>query len=504
MGITPETKIHDLLERHSFLLEFLVAYNGAYAKLRNPVLYNTVGRFATLKAAAEMASIPVETLIEAIEREVALKRIHAESASPDAGASGPTLASVGGLNADRELRQAKLKQIIRSLHDGATVDQVKAEFDALVQQVDASEIAAMEQALIAEGMPVSEVQRLCDVHVSVFKESLESSQDEGALAVEPGHPVDSYRRENVLIGEITTALRCSIEESAALESSQAGPVISAILESLDRLLGGLTVHYVRKENQLFPVLEQHGIEGPTKVMWGLDDEIRERIKGVLTALRAGGAEALDDLPELLGMVEDMVYKEEKILFPAALGAISAEEWAAMAAGDAEIGFAWIDGPPALADGPASSAPATPGTSGLPADLLPLTTGVLTLEQLDLILRTLPVDITFVDETGRVRYYSEGERVFPRSPAVIGREVRNCHPPKSVAVVERIVEEFRTGSRDVAEFWIEMGERFVHIRYFALRDASGTYRGVLEVSQDVTRIRALEGQQRLLDGDPGHA
>jgi hypothetical protein len=196
------------------------------------------------------------------------------------------------------------------------------------------------------------------------------------------------------------------------------------------------------------------------------------------------------------MVEDMIYKEERILFPTALDALSDGEWDVMAAGEGEIGFAWIDAPKVASDTAVPESAA--GTAA--EHLLPLTTGALSLAQLDLMLRALPVDVTFVDETGRVRYYSEGERVFPRSPAVIGREVRNCHPPKSVAVVERIVEEFRAGTKDIAEFWIELGERIVHIRYFALRDPDNTYRGVLEVSQDVTAIRSLEGQRRLLDWD----
>jgi DUF438 domain-containing protein len=133
-------------------------------------------------------------------------------------------------------------------------------------------------------------------------------------------------------------------------------------------------------------------------------------------------------------------------------------------------------------------------------LLPLDTGLLSLEQINLLLRALPVDVTLVDENDEVRYYSDGrERIFPRSPGVIGRKVQNCHPPKSLELVNRILREFREGSREVAEFWIELAGRFIHIRYFALRDAAGRYRGTLEVTQDVTGIRKLEGQRRLLDG-----
>jgi DUF438 domain-containing protein len=134
------------------------------------------------------------------------------------------------------------------------------------------------------------------------------------------------------------------------------------------------------------------------------------------------------------------------------------------------------------------------------------TGQLTLEQVNLIFTHLPVDLSFVDETDEVRFYSEGpERIFPRTPEVIGRKVQNCHPPKSVHMVQAILDEFRAGKQDTAEFWIEMQGKFLHIRYFAIRDRDGEYRGCLEVSQDVTGIRALEGERRLLQweaaGDP---
>ena len=208
------------------------------------------------------------------------------------------------------------------------------------------------------------------------------------------------------------------------------------------------------------------------------------------------------------MGDDMIYKEEKILFPMAMDNLSDEEWVEIRRGEPEIGYALIGEPSgwpnvtvAAGDGGAAApgaAAAPPGAPEAPAAGLALDTGVLTLEQLNLMLRALPVDVTYVDENDQVRYYSEGERVFPRSPAVIGRKVQNCHPPTSVHKVLQILDAFRAGEQDVAEFWIELSGRFVHIRYFALRDGDGTYRGTLEVMQDATRVRALEGQRRLLD------
>jgi hypothetical protein len=202
------------------------------------------------------------------------------------------------------------------------------------------------------------------------------------------------------------------------------------------------------------------------------------------------------------MADDMVNKEEKVLHPMSIDTLSDEEWAAIRAGEGEIGYAFISGVPAWpaldaagTEAGAAGAPAGPAT---PAGLLALTTGGLDLEQLNLMLTILPIDVQFVDEHDQVRFYSEGQRIFPRSPGVIGRKVQNCHPPASVHKVQQIIDAFRAGDKDTAEFWIELGGKFLHIRYFAVRDASGAYRGVVETAQDVTGIRALEGQRRLLD------
>lgn len=488
MKVTADTTIHDLIEAYPHLLDWLVAYNDHFDNLRNPVLFNTMARVAELETAASMAGVSVETFIDDIRTEIARHTIAAEET---AGLVAPAETD----DAVRAERQEALKAIIRKLHDGAPVEQVKAEFEALATGIDSAEIARMEAALIAEGLPVSEVQRLCDVHVTVFKDAL----DDGTLAsVAEGHPIDAYRSENQVASELSAELRVALGELT--QASGASAVADALTRAGDLLerLAQIAVHYTRKENQLFPVLETHGVEGPTKVMWGLDDDIRARIKTDRALVAHGDLAALAlSLPETLTMLDDMIYKEEKILFPTALQVITEEEWARIAAGDPEIGYAWVEGP---AGDAARAAAATAAPSlGEPTELLlPLVTGALSVEQLNLMLTALPFDVSFVDENDRVRFYSEGERVFPRSPGAIGREVRNCHPPKSLEKVEQILAAFKAGEKDVAEFWIEMGPRFIHIRYFAMRDATGAYRGCLEVVQDASHVRALEGQRRIVD------
>jgi len=486
VNVTATTTIHDLVDAYPYLLDWLVSYDPHFQALKNPALYATMARVAKVESAAQMAKVPAEKLLDDIRTEIARREILAEeTADAPAAPVDPEVAAE---------RQEALKAIIRKLHDGVPADEVKAEFDTLVKDVDSAEIARMEQALIAEGMPIEDVQRLCDVHVTVFKESLD---EKPSAQVATGHPIDSYTRENEVATRLVADLDLALGELAtASGEAERAAALARISAKLDEL-SAIDTHYTRKENQLFPVLEAHGVEGPTKVMWGLDDDIRGRLKTARSLLEAGDAASIaGTLPETLTMVGDMIYKEEKILFPTALGVVTDDEWATIAAGDAEIGFAWIEGPGGEAPVAVGSAPSATGESG--EMLLPLPTGALTLAQLDLLFRALPFDVTYVDENDRVRFYSEGERVFPRSPGAIGREVRNCHPPKSLHKVEEILSAFKAAEKDVAEFWIEMGPKFVHIRYFALRDPDGAYKGCLEVVHDATHVRSLSGNRRIVD------
>lgn len=396
-------------------------------------------------------------------------------------------------------RREILKRLIRDLHAGRPVDEVKREFAAQLGDASAAEIAELEQALIAEGLPETEIKLLCDVHVAVFRESLDTQARPETV---PGHPVFTFRAENLAVGRILDGLR------EALHDYQELPMESTLahLRAQVTKLREYEKHYLRKEHLLFPYLEKHNFYGPSAVMWAIHDDIRRWWKELEALLAAGPVENAP-LATLYGSLEkairEMIYKEEAILFPNALERLTEEEWGAIRAQEAEIGYAYVLpgkqwqprlDPRAAEQGMASSPAPTP-----PPGLLPLDTGTLTLEQINLLLTTLPVDVTFVDEHDEVRFYSQTrDRLFPRTPAVIGRKVQQCHPPESVHRVQQILDDFRAGKRDVAEFWIQLAGRFIHIRYFPLRDAAGTYRGTLEVTQDIAALRALTGERRLLD------
>lgn len=389
-------------------------------------------------------------------------------------------------------RKETLKKLILDLHAGGNLEEIKARFQRLIGDVSAVEIAQMEQALIAEGLPAEDVKALCDVHVSVFQESL---QGQTSPEMTPGHPVHTFKYENFALGEV---LKLMGEAIAALPDPQALERVRVHLDQLSEV----TKVYARKENLLFPFLEKHGVSGPSSVMWSLHDDIRAQLRELRRAIEAGDAPQIGILwGPLSQAIGSMFYKEEHILFPTALKVLSDAEWLAIRNQSDEIGYALVrPGDQWQPDVQPEPLPgAKPTYEALYEGQLALDTGALTLQQINLLLTHLPVDITLIDENDTVRYFSQGpERIFVRTEAIIGRKVQNCHPPHSVHVVNKLLGELKSGKRNVAEFWIQLHGQFVYIRYIALRDAEGHYRGCIEVTQNIAPLRALEGERRLLD------
>ncbi|WP_379128594.1 DUF438 domain-containing protein [Paenibacillus sp. sgz500958] len=406
-------------------------------------------------------------------------------------------------------RQAMLKEIIKELHAGKSVEEVKARFAEAVGDVTVAEISAMEHSLMTEeGIPVSEVQRLCSVHTAIFKGSIEEIHRSSKPEEQPGHPVHTFKLENREIERLVN-FRLSLHADK-FQKNDSEDIIFKLLEDLNLLLD-IDKHYSRKENLVFPYLEKYGIYGPTKVMWGVDDGIRSMIKGAkakLSNYNGNSAEIGEELALIITEVNEMIFKEENILLPMALDKLTEDEWVKIARESDEIGFCltapdqeWIPERAAEPEG-AAEAPGPAGTGQeegtTPQGFIRFETGLLSLHQLETVLNHLPVDLTFIDENDVVRYFSHGkERIFARTKAVIGRTVQNCHPPQSVHVVEKLLEDFKSGVKDAEDFWIAIKDKFIYIRYFAVRDAEGKYMGTLEFTQNIAPIRALEGQKRIL-------
>ena len=328
--------------------------------------------------------------------------------------------------------------------------------------------------------------------MAVFKEALERQEIPGAPV---GHPVHTFMLESRASEDIMDQIEEVLAKSWTPPAEASFKDNRSDLQKLLKRLSQIDRHYLRKENQLFPLLEAHDISGPSQVMWAIHDDIRALIKDAKEKLAEGrSSEAVSALKELTATIRDMIYKEENILFLMSLETFSEADWGKVKKGEEEIGYAWIhpEGQWAPKTGEEKA-----GATG--AEKIHLDAGSLTKELINLILTHLPVDLTLVDENDRGASYSQGkERIFPRSLAIIGREVQRCHPPDSVHVVNTILNAFKKGEMDTAEFWIQMQGKFILIRYLALRSKDGAYKGCLEVSQDVTQIRGLEGERRLLD------
>ncbi|MDT8410950.1 MAG: PAS domain-containing protein [Vicingaceae bacterium] len=313
-----------------------------------------------------------------------------------------------------------------------------------------------------------------------------------------GHPVKVYYQEAELIQNLINELReVDIEKD---------------FQKFYNIFNELTTiekRFARKENQLFPYLEKHGWDGPSQGMWSFHDNLREIIRLINTQNEEKDVEKIKmNLPFLLDGIERLMGIEDMRLFPNAMQLLTKEDWEEFYEGDEEIGWMLKEKPVPYPEREEEEEYIHPSQDTKERKLsfslentFHYDEGYMTPEQVNLLLRFLPVDITYVDENDKVIFYNRGDdRVFPRSKGIIGREVKFCHPPKSVHMVLRIVDEFRAGTKDVAEFWINFKGRMIHIRYFAIRDKDKNYRGVIEMSQDVTEIQKLEGQQRLLDWD----
>ena len=412
-----------------------------------------------------------------------------------------------------DAKKLEIVHEIKSAYDEGKIslEEARKSLKDRVQHLAPYEIAIIEQEMVVESEDEC-IKEDIQAMLEVFQDVLVTKDQE----LPENHPISCYRRENAKMKE----LLLSVEDLVQY------PLIkNQWLELYEELLK-FKIHLSRKQNQLYPVLEKKGFTRPTTTMWTLDDFIRDEIAECYNLLLEDKEEEfIGKQAELVADVRDLMDKKENILYPTSLEMINEEEFRYMAEGDQEIGFAYISvqadksGNSASASSSASASTAGAPLFGLSSapgfaeelagllgkygfnnkeEKLNVSTGQLTLEQINLIYQHMPVDLSYVDENELVCFYTDTKhRVFPRSKNVIGRDVKNCHPKASVHIVEEIIKKFRSGEQDKAEFWINKPDLFIYIIYYAVRDENGKFRGVLEMMQDCTHIRSLQGSQTLL-------
>ena len=407
---------------------------------------------------------------------------------------------------NRLARREAIKEIISKLKNGASIKDVQEEFQTIIKDIGPNELASIENELLQEGMPEAELKKMCDVHLATFDgPSFQRIPYESI----PGHPAHTFVQENKAITNVLTNLKSLFQDIITNPSADSK---FKFLEEFN-LLMDIEKHYQRKEMLLFPLLEKHGFTGPSKVMWAVHDDIRADLK-------LFNSQIVDLLPEsfviikssfekLSSSIISMIAKEEKILLPTSLEMLTPDEWLVIHNESSSYGYTiyspdknWhprndIQDENLLLFDFSSEQVKTPVMQDQIANLIKLPTGRLSLDQLVLIFKYLPLDVTFIDADDTVVFYSHGQnKIFTRTNAILGRKVQNCHPPSSVHLVNEIVDDFKSGKEDKAEFWLDFKGSFVYICFYAIRDDKNVYQGSMEVVLDASHYRQLTGEKRL--------
>lgn len=396
-------------------------------------------------------------------------------------------------------RKDKLRSLLLKLHAGENVDSIRKQLIEALTDIPYNEVVEVEQEMIDGNLLTEEeILEFCDLHTAILDGSIDLS---GAKGIPAGHPIDTFKKENIALKDEVEKAQNLIETAKGLTSDKLSGFVLQ-LRTIFNALSDIDKHYKRKEYLLFPYLEKHLITGPPTVMWGKHDELRvflndsiRDLETSITSVKQLQSIINKNLNRTLELIDGMIMKEEEILFPMAMDTLTQEEWYKIYSETMEFGFCLID----------------PEDEWKPAGLIvekqqyvesgaiQLSSGSFDIKQLEALFLHIPIDITFVDADDKVAFFSHSpNRVFERNRSIIGRDVRMCHPPGSVHIVEQIMSDFKSGKENKAVFWMSnfMG-RFIYIEYSAVRDKENNYLGVVEVTQDITAIRKLEGDQRLL-------
>ncbi|WP_175059896.1 DUF438 domain-containing protein [Thermococcus sp. 2319x1] len=435
---------------------------------------------------------------------------------------------------NREYKKEQLKKLLRRIHEGESVEKLKEEFRAVLSNISPLEIPLIEQELVKEGISARDIAKMCDLHVELFREAVKGTDELEEKGLPDGHPLKTLYQENKEIMKDAEMLNLYARTLATTKDERMREEILGVLEEIVSSLRmvGFT-HYNREEMLIFPYIERRGLTAIATVLWTKHDEIRAMIKQLAELLGKRDEMPWEDFVERFKAkaseaafaLSDMVFRENNIFYPTLRALLSEGEWKAIRMQEGEMGYYKVN-PPAWNPGvePLHPWEINPELSveqllGLPKEVqqalkgqplefdkselrregdIDLGTGYVSVEELKAIFEALPVDITFIDRDDRVRFFSPGERIFVRTPSVLGRPVQLCHPPKSVYVVNKILRAFKEGRKKEATFWLKLGGRYVYIKYVPLFNEKGEYIGTLEMTMDIAPYKKIEGEKRLLD------
>ncbi|KAF0150806.1 MAG: hemerythrin HHE cation binding domain protein [Ignavibacteria bacterium] len=396
----------------------------------------------------------------------------------------------------------ELKKLILELHEGKDAAETSEKLKQVMGSVPYGEVVQAEEELIKDGLEREEILKFCDLHSEALKASLDTSN---AKHVPEGHPVDIFKKENSELTKLIDQIKQVFAEALLRDKTSSADDLILKTRGLFNSLMDVEKHYLRKENLVFPYMEKYNITGPPMVMWGKHDETRSFLKSSFSLFDEAqnvDVQSFLDFVDLmfqptLKSIEEMIYKEENILLPMCMDTFTEIDWYEILKQSEDFGYCLYY--PEAKWKPAFAENETIASE--PSDRIRFETGSFTREELEAVINTLPVDITFVDKDDKVRFFSNGKsRIFARPKAVLGRQVQFCHPPSSVHIVNQIVDDFKSGKQDAAKFWINMHGKFIHIAYYAVRSNNNEYLGTVEVSQELDEYRNISGERRILQYD----
>ena len=520
--------VHDLVKEYPELQQIM--YDLGFTEINKKAMLNSIGKIMTIPKGAKMKGISMLDVVSTLTSK-GFQLVGEMPSTVNLDEAGSEDVKPSGAPESKEERTALLKGYLKRLGEGEDLESVRADFVEKFNSVDASEIMQAEQELIAEGTPITEIQKLCDLHSALFHgatqeekianagsaviESMKAKKQEeikntlaanstgpmstaeereklqqdklqlaASLIAIPGHPLETLTRENDVLAQRISDTRAAIENKASNE------------EILNKFEGvrEIAIHYAEKGDLIYPHLNvQYGISGPSNVMWTVDDEIRDEMTALTKKCTFDDA-WFEKVLAVLTRAEEMIYKESNILFPICALNFATEEWYRIYHDSKDyadcmgiVANVWPEAEEyekTMFDKKPEGEVVENATLSSNNDEIVMPGGHVTLEQLTALLNTIPVEITFVDENNINRYFNEGPKLFKRPSMAIDREVFSCHPPKIEPMVRTIIEDFRNGVRDEFPVWVEKQGKTMLVKYMAVRDKDGKYLGTAEFVQEM--------------------